>query len=105
MFRRGKIKAISSTTNAIGEEAKILCRSDRRLRHEPDRLTGVETLQYRNFLGVRLDHVRDLVQQRLTLVRIEVAPILEGAFCRLSSALDVTFVATRYFCDDRVIYG
>ena len=62
-------EAVPGARRAVGEEAEILGRAQRRLRHVAERLAGIHALDEGDLVGAGDDLVGDLVQQRLALPR------------------------------------
>src|SRR4051794_24734346 len=99
----GHVQAIARIGAFVGEEAEILRRPDRGLRHEPVRLSGIETFEHRDIIGALLDRIGNTMQQLLAHRRGHVAPRLERQRRGGRRSVDVFRVAARHGREHRTI--
>ena len=74
--------AVAGLRRAIGEESKVFRTAKGRLRHKFERLARVHALDEGDLFGTGNDGVRNLMQQRLSLLTVKIRPAVEGSLCR-----------------------
>ena len=100
---RGQRQAVTRLGRAVGEEAEVLGRAQRRLRHVADGLPRVHALDHRDLLFARFDQIGHAMQQALSLFARQVAPGRECALRCLRGRIDVGGVAAGDFAEARVV--
>ncbi len=80
----------------VGEEAEIVSPAQRRLRHEAQRLAGIDAFKKRDFLGPRHNAVGNPVQDGAPCRPVHVTPGGKGVGCRPGRLVNIRRVTPRH---------